>query len=158
MLWDAIAVTKAQGDADSSSTSTVADAAKQEVVAGPHGHHTIPVYLCGGINQIPLADLTVAQHVAVHAEIGSIWLVVTAAEEYAYKILGRHRLPEVLKIAQTEPGRASIANALNAVYQAGWWGMGAPNSIGTAFTANKGDYVSGINTSLPWCCRNNAPK
>jgi hypothetical protein len=40
---------------------------------------------------------------------------IKAAEEYAYKTLGRIRMWEVLKIAQTDQGRGAIARARRSV-------------------------------------------
>lgn len=122
-----------------------------------HGHHTIPVYLCGAVVQPKYANITPGQHAMIHAQIAGIALTIKAAEEYAYKTLGRIRMWEVLKIAQTDQGRGAIAGALEGLYRAGWWGTGAPNTIGDAFTVSKPGYVSGTQTSLPWCSRSGSP-
>jgi hypothetical protein len=141
-----------------SANQTVVEEIEQERRRSSHGHHTIPVHLCGGVNQPQYADISPAQHGAIHAEIAAIALTIRAAEEYAYRRLGRIRMWEVLKLAQTDPGRAAIAQALEAVYRSGWWTTGqAPNTIGNAFTTSKPGYVDGSNTSLPWCTRRRRP-
>ena len=155
-VWDSVAIQYVE----SSASNTVSDEIEQERRRQPdtHGHHTIPVYLCGAVVQPQYADITPTQHAMIHTQIAGIALTIKAAEEYAYKTLGRIRMWEVLKIAQTDQGRGAIARALEGLYQAGWWTTGrAPNTIGNAFTASKPGFVSGAQTSLPWCTRNRGP-
>ena len=112
------------------------------------------MYLCGGANQV-LSYIPFADHVAIHAQIAAIGLTIGAAQLAAYKKLGLQRKWEVLKLAQTDEGRAAIVNALNLVYQS-WWDVGTP-TIGTAFSASRPGYLDGSNTSLPSCTRSGAP-
>jgi hypothetical protein len=163
--WDAVAIqyVNSRVSDEDASNQTVSEAIQAETKkkreSDEDSHHTIPVYLCGAIHQPMYARIKYADHVAIHAEIGAIGLTIGAAEKYAYKVLGKGRLSEVLKIAQTEEGRTAIALALEGVYSSGWWYVGRPpNTIGNAFEASKPGYISGAETSLAqWCSRNNDP-
>lgn len=119
------------------------------------------MYLCGSYDQKPLADLTELEHKGVHSDIASIRITVDAAEKSAYIKLGKRRVDSkgiVLKIAQTDQGRTAIANALEELYTTHlWMGVGNPISIGIAFPQVKPKYISGEETSLPWCTRNGNP-
>ncbi len=156
-VWDALAVTqfraKAQaGDDADALVGTLATAASKE-----EGHHTIPVYLCGGMVQ-RTAGIKLHEHVAIHSQIAAVRLVLEGAEQYATKTLGKHRTSDVLRIAQTRPGREAIAGALYKVYDWGnWLGKGKPMTIETAFTLERPDFESGAKTSLPWCTRRGGP-
>ncbi len=120
----------------------------------PQGHHTIPVYLCGGMNQVK-SKIPASSHAIIHGEIAGIKLSLDTAEDYANKALGRYRSEQILKIAQTKTGRENVANALRMVYDP-WWLQGTP-PIGSTFMGERGAYVSGANTSLPWCSRDGRP-
>ncbi|XAK00195.1 RHS repeat-associated core domain-containing protein [Vandammella animalimorsus] len=158
-VWDAVALSAFRSSSEINVESrTIADEIREEERRRNHGHHTIPVYLCGSMNQRPLANISPSQHGLIHAEIAAIYLALGEAEKYAYRALGRHRSSEVLRIAQTESGRTAIVNALQMLYMGGWWDVGSPVSIGSAFSAVKGAYVSGAETSLPWCTRNGGPR
>ena len=96
------------------------------------------------------------QHVAIHTEIAAVRLVLEGAEQYATKTIGKHRTSDVLRIAQTRPGREAIAAALYKVYDwGGWLETGSPK-IGVAFGRERPLYEAG-KTSLPWCTRNGGP-
>ncbi|MBC3916477.1 RHS repeat-associated core domain-containing protein, partial [Undibacterium sp. CY18W] len=163
-IWDSIAIqqvtAKTQNDEDANSTPTdlTAEIEKEKNDKNP-AHHTIPIYLCGGIKQEEYARISFANHVAIHGEIAAIGLAVILGEEYADKVLGYRRKVRVLELAETVEGRTTIANALQAVYAATWWNTGdEPYTIGFAFTASKDNYVTGVNTSLPKCSRTNKPR
>ena len=149
-IWDAVAIPYFRVQAENEAEAS--DAARDEINRSPERHHTIPTYLCGANSQ-QLSKVRHDQHVLIHTEIAGIQLALKGAEEYATRAIGRRRSPEVLRIAQTEEGRASIANALNSVYSyGGWRAIGTP-SIGVAFDSERSDYVSGRKTSLPFCTR-----
>ncbi|MBA8885800.1 RHS repeat-associated core domain-containing protein, partial [Dokdonella fugitiva] len=157
-LWDAVAVTQFRARAVSEErdrADPLIDALVQQAVR-EDGHHTIPVYLCGSMDQ-ETSRISRAQHVAIHTEIAAIALVIDGAEQYATRTLGRTRSSVVLRIAQTEAGRSSITNALQQVYDiGGWWGAGIL-PIGDVFTRERRYFESGAKTSLPWCSRNGMP-
>jgi RHS repeat-associated protein len=154
-IFDAIVVPRLRESSEEKSI-TIAEEIEKEKRRRDPDHHTIPVYLCGGVSQEMYARIPYAAHVAIHGEIAAIGLSLKAGENYAYKLLGYKRMDEMLKLAQTNEGRAAISNALRLVYQQGWWDVGTP-SIGMAFTASVGSYLSGANTSLPWCSRSGKP-
>jgi hypothetical protein len=101
--------------------------------------------------------VTHAQHTLIHAEIAAIGIALAGAEQYANRTVGGKRSGAVLRIAQTEAGRASIANALDLAYfYGGWWNKGS-RSIKDVFESERGSFVAGTNTSLPWCTRTGMP-
>jgi hypothetical protein len=150
-IFDAIVIPRVNAASDTATTTIVDDVEKEKKRRNPD-HHTIPVYLCGGVRQELYARTSPVDHVAIHAEIAAIKLTITAGEAYAYKVLGYQRKWEVLKLAQTEAGRSAIAGALALVYNPAWWNTGNP-TIGQAFTASVENYKNGTNTSLPSCTR-----
>ena len=120
----------------------------------PQAHHTIPVYLCGSMDQ-EKSTIPRSTHNAIHAQIAGIKISLDLAEYAANESLGRNRSTQILKIAQTKVGRENIANALQMVYDP-WWSTGvAP--IGVNFVKERQPYIEGIKTSLPWCSRNGNP-
>jgi uncharacterized ferritin-like protein (DUF455 family) len=155
-LWDAVAVTQFRAKAASEDRADpLVDALVQQAVR-EDGHHTIPVYVCGSMDQ-ETSRITRAQHVLIHTEIAAIAIALDGAEQYATRSLGRTRASVVLRIAQTEAGRHSITNALQQVYDiGGWWGVGTP-PIGNVFMRERPYFESGAKTSLPWCSRSGAP-
>ncbi|QTD45271.1 putative Ig domain-containing protein [Ottowia testudinis] len=117
-------------------------------------HHTIPIYLCGGVNQ-KLSTIDWRSHKLLHWGLGGIWLKITIAEEMADKILplGRRRKDEVMRFADTVPGRTIIANSIEEFYRLSeYWDKGQP-TIGEVFPDEKITYMNGTNTSLPVCKR-----
>ncbi len=120
------------------------------------GHHTIPVYMCGSMGQ-EVSQITFADHVAIHAEIAMIRFALDGAEEYATRTIGRNRSATLSRVAQTEPGRASIVNSLQMVYDLGGWSGRGVRPIGTVLASERYAFVSGAKTSLPWCSRNGSP-
>ena len=155
-VWDAMALTQfraTQTRAEEDSNTTI------EVLAASttyeHGHHTIPVYLCGSMDQ-DTSDVTVAQHLAIHAEIAAVRVALAGAEAFASKMLGRNRSIDILRIAQTRVGRESIASALYQVYRVGGWLPRGTPSIGTVFEKERPQFEKG-KTSLPWCSRKGLP-
>ena len=156
-LFDVLVVPAVQSSSneEEAKTTTVDEDIEKETQSKDPGHHTIPVYLCGGYKGQVLSDIPYRSHVAIHAQIGAIALTLGAAELTAYKRLGQQRKWEVLRLAQTDEGRAAIGGALNLIYQ-GWWDAGVP-TIGVAFTASLPSYLDGSNLSLPWCTRKGNP-
>lgn len=104
------------------------------------------------------ANITLAQHVAIHTQIAAVRLALEGAEQYATKTIGKHRTSDVLRIAQTRQGRHAITNALYQVYEWGnWLDEGKPVTIDTVFKDERPDFESGAKTSLPWCTRRGGP-
>ena len=102
-------------------------------------------------------DIKSAEHIAIHAEIAAVRLALSGAEAWASKVLGRHRMVDVLKIAQTDEGRAAIASALDQVYFFGGWDAVGQRPIRQVFNRERRAYESGAKTSLPWCTRDGQP-
>lgn len=158
-LWDAVAVS--QFRAQSTAIAVDSDAAGTRVdtvrpLPPPQRHHTIPVYLCGSMAQ-ELSMITQPEHAAIHAQIAMIRVALDGAEEYAWRTIGRNRSETILRIAQTEPGRASIVNTLQATYDMGGWSARGVRPIGVVLASERYPYVSGLKTSLPWCSRDGMP-
>jgi|GEM_PF-1022227 len=155
-VWDSIAVPMFRAAVLTSSIAQPIDDAGSRPERPPQGHHTIPVYLCGAMNQ-QLSYFAPEKHSAIHAQIAQIGIVLEGVEEYASRSIGRHRSEDVLRIAGTETGRRAITNALDLVYQqGGWWMQGQP-TVGAVFSSERGMYESGMKTSLPWCTRTGSP-
>lgn len=158
-LWDVLATnyyraneTKAirQDNAQAKATAIAISSAGET----PHGHHTVPVMLCGRLLQ-RFAYLEAADHRALHTQLAPMVIAKTAAESRANKLLptvGRHRNSNVLDMADTKAGRTAIGNTLDRFYKrSGWWNKGAP-TIGTVFPSEKKLYIAKKNnTSLPNC-------
>jgi len=156
-VWDAMAVTQFRAKAQAQDDTDLLVGALAMTASKDQGHHTIPVYLCGSMAQ-DKANITLAQHVAIHAEIAAVRLALEGAEQYATRTIGRHRTSDILRIAQTRPGRQAIASALYQVYYlGGWLGQGNPITIGAIFAKERPQYESGAETSLPWCTRSGGP-
>jgi len=158
-IWDVVAVSNFRARATQADTIDEAAAATAAIAAAsvsPHGHHTIPVYLCGSMNQ-ETSVISRPEHSAIHLQIAAIKVALDGAEEFATRTVGRHRTAEVLKIAQTQAGRVSITNALDEVYfWGGWWPRGV-RPIKDVLESERRSFESGANTSLPWCSRSGAP-
>lgn len=154
-VWDAVALTQFRAKEQSKEDTDVLIGTIAAAAAKDQGHHTIPVYLCGSMDQMKSAIRT-DQHVAIHTEIAAVRLALEGAEQYATKTIGKHRTSEVLRIAQTRAGREAIAGALYKVYDWGGWLQTGSPTIGTAFGHERPLYEAG-KTSLPWCTRNGGP-
>ncbi len=154
-LWDVLAVSqfRARTVAMPTDVPLVDTAPAPPKMAG---HHTIPVYMCGSMAQ-ELSQITHTDHVAIHAQIAMIRFALDGAEEYATRTIGRNRSADMLRVAQTEPGRASIVNALQMVYDMGGWSGRGVRPIGTVLASERYPFVSGAKTSLPWCSRDGSP-
>ena len=151
-VWDVIAVLMFNSVVDSISTAVPANPPKDRY----EGHHTIPVYLCGSMDQ-KRSGIRSDLHDLLHAELASIKLTLDIAEKHATKTVGYHRSQSILKIAQTMPGRQAIARAIYMVYASGDWLDKGNSPIGEVFEEEQPFFVSGAKTSLPWCTRNGAP-
>ncbi len=151
-LWDVLAVSqfRARTVAQEQDVATTAPPPRME------GHHTIPVYMCGSMAQ-ELSVIPHEYHVAIHGQIAGLRLALDGAEEYATRTIGRNRSMDLLRVAQTEPGRSSIVNALNWVYTAGGWSGVGVRPIGVVLASESPAYISGVKTSLPWCSRDGSP-
>lgn len=154
-VWDAVATTQLRGAVSSQAATQTGVAA---AAASPRAHHTIPVYLCGDEPNQEKSVITHAEHVAIHAQLAAIAFVIQGAEAYATDVVGRHRSENiVLRIARTEEGRGAIANAIDQTYYwGGWWSRGLP-PIKDVFERERGPFVRGEKTSLPWCSRDGMP-
>lgn len=156
-VWDALAVPQFRAKAQEQEDTDLLIGALATAASKEEGHHTIPVYLCGSMNQ-RTAGIKLHEHVAIHAQIAAIRLALEGAEQYASKAIGKYRTSDVLRIAQTRPGREAITGALYKVYEWGnWLDKGSPMSIETAFDLERPDFESGAKTSLPWCTRRGGP-
>lgn len=156
-VWDALAVPQFRAKAQEQEDTDLLIGVLATAASKEEGHHTIPVYLCGAMEQ-DTAYIKLHQHVAIHTQIAAVRLALEGAEQYASKAIGKHRTSDVLRIAQTPQGRAAIANALYQVYNyGGWLGEGAPETIGTVFGRERPKFESGERTSLPWCTRRGGP-
>lgn len=121
----------------------------------PHGHHTVPIFLCGRLTQ-NLAYLEAPRHRVLHSQLAVVSIARTAAEAKANQTLpsiGRNRNSSVLRMADTKAGRTKIANTLERFYRGkNWWSQGYP-TIGTVFPNEKRLYItSRKNTSIDQGC------
>ncbi len=161
-LWDALALSyfgvgQAQVSArDRDKEKEHAAEIATTVATAKFGHHTIPVYLCGGMAQ-RTSRLALHEHLSIHLEIAQIRLALEGAESYANKAIGWKRSQALLRVAETAEGRLSIVRALRTVYESGEWiGKGEPQLL-SVFESESPPFLNGTNTSLPWCSRNGKP-
>lgn len=113
------------------------------------GHHTIPIYLCGGENQ-ERSLLDQKSHAALHAGLRTIQVSMHAAESAADRMItykGKRTGP-ILSLADSVIGRGIIANGIHGYYSVGGWMQRGVRPIGMIFPAEKTRYISGENTSL----------
>ena len=163
-LWDVIASAEIEAKALQSNAeiSQANSQARGIAVAAntqdepPHGHHTIPIFLCGRLVQ-NLAYLEAPEHRILHSQLAAMRIAKTAAEAKANKILpsiGNRRNDAVIRMADTKAGRIKISNTLERFYRGySWWSEGTP-TIGTVFPNEKRLYVAHKkNTSLSECSR-----
>jgi RHS repeat-associated protein len=157
-VWDAIALpmfrAKANAEVDAAAVATTRVRKKDR----EEGHHTIPVYLCGGMGQDTSA-IPQSKHQQIHAGLTSVYVIKKFSEDYATKVLfgGRRSEDIVLDIALTPQGRGAIANAIDSFYYYGGWDSYGTPSIRQVFNKERPLYVSGERTSLPWCSRTGQP-
>jgi len=160
-LWDILAVLYFQPLARSKveeKEEAPAYVEEDEADDDVHGHHTIPIYLCGALGQ-ELSFIGTAEHYQIHRDIAALTLAAEVSAQYADRVLNlqRRRTPAVMALAQTEAGRASIAGVLEEYYRATWWGTGTP-TIGDVFTREKMPYITGAKTSVAgYCSRTGSP-
>jgi hypothetical protein len=158
-VWDAVAVTQFRSKAQANEDTDMLIGALATAASKEEGHHTIPVYLCGGMGQ-DTVKLKLADHLAIHAQIAAVRVALEGAEQYASKTIGRHRTSDILRIAHTDLGRKTITNALYQVYKVGGW-LDKPDdseTVEVVFARERPHFESGQRTSLPWCTRNGGPK
>ncbi len=151
-VWDAVAIQEfnarrhhsVEGFAYSVSAPAVATHVSTSNI-GPHKHHPIPMYLCGGIKQEPnMVELTFNQHVTVHNALAVVKISFEVAHGRANDIVfGGRRSPEVLSLGRTQQGRMAIASGISAAYVPyGSWGF--PLLRG-AFERERSRFISGQN-------------
>lgn len=160
-LWDLIAATqfaplaRARVDEDQAVEPAAVEADEEDDI---DQHHTIPIYLCGSVQQVT-AGIPEKAHYQIHRDLAALTVVAEASALYADKVLQlkRRRTKGVLALAQTQEGRVVIAGVLESYYRRLWWELGMP-TIGDAFTIEKFPYISGVKTSVPrYCSRANKP-
>lgn len=139
-LMDVLMTTVIKASAGGVSTSDLGDAASAASAAlllatggaGP-GHHTIPIYMCGGRNQ-ERVTLTRTEHELLHAELLGLSELINVAGR-VYQVLGKRRppgalQPPLIQVARTPYGREAIAAGLGLFYQT--------EGVGGVTWANKG--------------------
>jgi RHS repeat-associated protein len=137
-LMDVLMATVIKASAGGVSTSDLGDAASAALLlatgggTGP-GHHTIPIYMCGGRNQ-ERVTLTRPEHELLHAQLLGLSKLINVAGT-VYQVLGKRRPPGALQpplvqVARTPYGREAIAAGLGLFYQT--------EGIGGVTWANKG--------------------
>jgi RHS repeat-associated protein len=153
-VWDAIVISMWRGFSllSQTVTQTLTQTMNKE---SKEKHHTIPVYLCGSMDQ-EKSEIDHSVHAQIHTDIAGFALALENAEGYATRVLGRNRSEVVLRTAQTFQGRAAIASGLQYYYESNWIGVGAPPIV-SVFHGEKHLYISGERTSLPWCARTGVP-
>ena len=141
-VWDAIVAMQVRA---------LGDFYKKKMPA--EDHHTIPIYLCGNVDQ-ELSTIDWRSHKLIHWGLGAIWVKIAIAEEAADQVipLGRRRKDEVMRFAETETGRTVIANLIGQFYQFSGYGMKGTPPIREIFDMEKMPYIKG-KTSLPGCKR-----
>jgi hypothetical protein len=122
-----------------------------------HGHHTIPIALCGAQEQTP-SVLDARDHFAFHSAQADFVFAVAVTEERAEAaVLGRHRQEDVVRLANSRVGRQIIADALEVLYRdGGWWHKGEPY-IGAVFSRESVRYVDGHTSKSKFCSREGKP-
>ncbi len=155
-LWDIVAMMSFVGLAAQVGHTVDVDTDHDE--DDDEGHHTIPVYLCGAMPQEP-SYISSKEHDELHRGVAALAVIKKLSEDYATEVVfGTHRSDEiVLDVATTEAGRGAIANALYYFYAEGGWLPRGQRPIGDVFASERGPYVSGAKTSLPWCSRSGKP-
>lgn len=126
----------AAGSADPATLGLAAAGAA--LTAGTHGHHTIPVYMCGGRSQ-EVVDIGVLEHAVLHSQLRLFAGAINVAG-MTYQVLGRHRArgapqPPLFQVARTPYGRQAIASGLSAFYQLGGMGGRSWASMGRGRTS-----------------------
>ena len=141
-VWDAVVATLARATTD-----------VYNKTLPPEDHHTIPIYLCGSVDQLT-SQISWREHKLIHWGLGLIWVSVTVAEEMADRMIpfGRRTSKEIMSFADTPYGRGVIASLIGAFYQEGGFMERGIPTIETAFNASRDLYIAG-KTSLPACKR-----
>ncbi len=151
--WQIIATTHFMSKlSESASNASIADA-RQRTRSPDDVHHTIPIYLCGSLDQ-NLSLINRSQHAMLHSGLALIEVAKHSAEAAADRLtpFSRRRSDFVMDLAQSPAGRKAIAGSIQSYYQgANWWDLGTP-TIGTIFPQEKSRFIAG-HTSLPECSR-----
>lgn len=123
-----------------------------------HGHHTIPVYLCGADSeQRRRADLAPDIHYELHGKLyrasASINIAGRIWELTFRKRKNKHQLNFTQKVARYRIGRAAILAGLEEFYRDNdYFPKGQPVSVRAAFMEESPFYLSGARTSLSNNC------
>jgi hypothetical protein len=148
-----------------SGSQTKAKSKKKEKEKKPreHRHHTIPVYLCGGIDQRPNMPLLEAPlHSQLHSELVGFSIALEEAAQEGLAQLppavkatwSKNDRPVIFQVAAYNEGRRVIAAALADFYNAGqWMKKGRDPTIEVGLDRETPRYVDGENTSLRLGCR-----
>ena len=111
----------------------------------PDGHHTVPKYVCGHPNQLPLAVLDSASHSRLHSEMVSFETTVeTAFQNYFGKTpqyLSYANIPAFRLLSKTGAGRAQTVSLLDSFYTEKGWS--AVSNINDAFVKVSSDFRGG---------------
>jgi len=162
-LWDVVALAEFEAKANEATVIRQENRDNRALAIStfqdeepPHGHHTVPVFVCGRVLQ-NLSFLRASDHRVLHSQLGAMRIARTAAIAKANQTLpsiGRQRNTDVMAMADTREGRTKIANTLQRFYESkNWWGSGIP-TIGAVFSNEKRLYISSrSNTSLPNCTK-----
>lgn len=129
------------------------------IVAGAvatQGHHTIPEYLCGAKRQ-QLSRIPIPEHAQIHVQLYGIRVSALLGQELTIKKILRRpttkdRNNDRFLLGGTSAGRATIAYAIEYVYEIGdWFGTGVP-TISLVFPGEKRDFING-KSSYPNCSK-----
>lgn len=154
-VWDIVARNRFTAARGISGTGVVA-ATNTKTQRMNDGHHTIPIYLCGGDDQ-EKSLLDQKSHLALHSGLRAIQVSMHGAEAAADRMIAFKgvRTGPVLSLADSEFGRGIIANGIHGYYSVGGWMQRGVRPIGMIFPTEKARYVSGENTSLgnPEVCK-----
>ena len=134
--------------------------AMEKTHKGDEGHHTIPKYLCGHENQVPLVDLSYSQHAILHAGLSAVTLAIEVIgnrkQDFLNVTLGRRKLSVVQELGTTAAGRGAIANAIWSLYSAAgaelWRSPTAPiggETVMSAFNKVRQPFEAGFTSCMP---------
>ena len=140
------------------------DIAKAE---SPQLHHTIPIFLCGGLDQSPNEPLLDAPtHRQLHKDMAIYVLALEAAAQVGLANLPpsirlqwtKDNIPVILQLAAYNDGRAVIAAGLEDFYTVNqYMQRGINPTIEVGLDRETPRYVSGANTSLRLGCSRPGP-
>jgi RHS repeat-associated protein len=108
-VWEGVAIPQFRAKAQSE-TEVVPVVRTRVKRKDTEGHHTVPVYLCGAVEQ-ETVEISESDHDRIHLGLAGVYVAKVSAENYADKVVfGGRRTPGIVSdLALTGPGRRLIS-------------------------------------------------